>query len=154
MKTVSLFSSMAMIVIIIAVIFALPAKKEVTYKASIKTHQRIQNSVLQQRIQAINQIAEKSSQNSISDTEYNLKISELLREIDNLRNQIEPGSNTKTEYEDPFVIEKFWIKLVFSGIFCVAALFVILSDKYKEDTKKWAVSVLTLIAGVWIGTVS
>ncbi len=46
----------------------------------------------------------------------------------------------------------FWAKAIFSGIFCLAALFVVLSKKYDDDTKKWAFSVLTLIAGVWIGT--
>ena len=48
-----------------------------------------------------------------------------------------------------------WIllaKIIFSGIFCLAALFVVLSKKYDDETKKWAFSVLTLIAGVWIGT--
>ena len=46
----------------------------------------------------------------------------------------------------------FWAKVIFSGIFCLAALFVVLSKKYDDETKKWAFSVLTLIAGVWIGT--
>lgn len=46
----------------------------------------------------------------------------------------------------------FWTKAIFSGIFCLAALFVVLSKKYDDETKKWAFSVLTLIAGVWIGT--
>ncbi len=48
-----------------------------------------------------------------------------------------------------------WIllaKIIFSGIFCFAALFVVLSKKYDAETKKWAFSVLTLLAGVWIGT--
>ncbi len=45
-----------------------------------------------------------------------------------------------------------WVKVIFSGIFCLAALFVVLSKKYDDETKKWAFSVLTLIAGVWIGT--
>lgn len=47
-----------------------------------------------------------------------------------------------------------WAKIIFSGLLCIAALIVVLSNKYNDDTKKWAFSVLTLIAGVWIGTVS
>ncbi len=46
----------------------------------------------------------------------------------------------------------FWIKVFFSAVFCFAALYVVLSNKYNDETKKWAFSVLTLIAGVWIGT--
>jgi hypothetical protein len=48
--------------------------------------------------------------------------------------------------------QKFWIKLGFSLIFSGAALYIILSQKYDPETKKWAVSVLTLVAGVWIGS--
>ncbi|MBB5394706.1 hypothetical protein [Mucilaginibacter sp. AK015] len=48
----------------------------------------------------------------------------------------------------------FWVKVGFSLIFCCAALFVILSARYDDETRKWAFSILTLIAGVWIGTVS
>ena len=45
---------------------------------------------------------------------------------------------------------KFFISLILGG----AALFVILSKKYNEETQKWAFSVLSLISGVWIGTIS
>jgi hypothetical protein len=45
-------------------------------------------------------------------------------------------------------------KLCFSLLFGLSALFVILSKKYKEDTEKWAFSILSLISGVWIGTIS
>lgn len=48
----------------------------------------------------------------------------------------------------------FWAKVFFSATFMLAALFVILSKRYDDETKKWAFSVLTLIAGVWIGTVT
>jgi uncharacterized membrane protein len=51
-------------------------------------------------------------------------------------------------------VQRFWAKIVFSTIFCIAALFVILSKKYDDETKKWAFSVLTLIAGVWIGSIT
>lgn len=47
---------------------------------------------------------------------------------------------------------KFWMKVVFSFVFLGAALYVILSKKYDDETKKWAFSVLTLIAGIWLGT--
>src|SRR6266571_1705100 len=44
---------------------------------------------------------------------------------------------------------KFWIKLAFSVVFGVAALFVVLSKKYDDKIQGWAISVLTLIGGVW-----
>lgn len=47
----------------------------------------------------------------------------------------------------------FWVKVAFSAVFCIAALWVVLSGKYDAETKKWAFSVLTLIAGVWIGSI-
>jgi hypothetical protein len=54
--------------------------------------------------------------------------------------------------EDDLEVTKFYLKVAFSFIFCFASLFIVLSKRYDEETKKWAYSVLTLIAGVWIGT--
>jgi len=48
----------------------------------------------------------------------------------------------------------FWIKVIFSFLFAGAALYVVLANKYDDDTKKWAFNVLTLISGIWIGTIS
>ena len=49
---------------------------------------------------------------------------------------------------------KVWIKLGFSIAFGLAALFIVLSKRYNEETQKWAFSTLSLLAGVWIGTIS
>jgi len=43
-------------------------------------------------------------------------------------------------------------KLLFSLILLGASLWVILSGKYSEPTEKWAFAMISLIAGVWIGT--
>jgi len=51
-------------------------------------------------------------------------------------------------------IVKFWVKFGFSVVFGVCALFVILSKKYNEETQKWAFGILSLVSGVWIGTVT
>lgn len=58
--------------------------------------------------------------------------------------------------EAPFVspIVKFWVKFGFSVVFGFCALFVILSQKYNAETQKWAFSILSLVSGVWIGTVT
>jgi uncharacterized membrane protein len=50
---------------------------------------------------------------------------------------------------------EFWVKAVISLLFTVAALYIII---FKPDsdaqTKTWAFSALSLVAGVWIGTVT
>jgi hypothetical protein len=58
----------------------------------------------------------------------------------------ESAQETKQDFKT------FCVKIAFSGVFCIAALFVILSQKYDSDTKSWAIGILNLIAGVWIGT--
>lgn len=47
---------------------------------------------------------------------------------------------------------QLWAKLGFSVVFGLSALFIVLSQRYSEDATRWAFSVLTLISGVWIGT--
>jgi len=61
-------------------------------------------------------------------------------------------SQTTTKKESLFSDIKFLSKFIFSVIFSFAALFIVLSNKYDTDIKKWAISALTLIAGVWIGS--
>lgn len=67
-------------------------------------------------------------------------------------------SNLNLQYSDyaisrnPFEERKFWIKIIFSAIVTSAALYIILSKKYDEDTKRWAFSVLSCVAGVWLGS--
>ncbi|WP_430408361.1 hypothetical protein [Kordia sp.] len=45
------------------------------------------------------------------------------------------------------------IKIGVSLLFLIVCLFVILSKKYDDETKKWAFSMLTMIGGVWVGTI-
>ena len=55
--------------------------------------------------------------------------------------------NTKSE-------RNYWLKVIFSGIFTLAGLYIVLSgNKFDAETKKWAFSVLALVTGVWIGSV-
>jgi len=44
------------------------------------------------------------------------------------------------------------IQLGVSAIFGAACLWFVLFTNYPQDTKKWAFSALTMIAGLWIGT--
>lgn len=48
---------------------------------------------------------------------------------------------------------RFIFKVVLSLIFTIGSMYVVLSNKYDEGTKKWAFSVLSLISGIWIGSV-
>jgi hypothetical protein len=43
-------------------------------------------------------------------------------------------------------------KTIITAVFGLAALFVVLSRRFDSETRKWAFSVLTLIAGVWLGS--
>lgn len=43
------------------------------------------------------------------------------------------------------------IKGIVSFVLLLAALYVVLSKKYDEDTRKWAFSILSMVAGFWIG---
>lgn len=64
----------------------------------------------------------------------------------NRKTTIKPTSN--------LLMQSFWIKVGFSIVFCIAALYVVLSNKYEDETRKWAFGVLAIIVGVWVGTVS
>ena len=65
-----------------------------------------------------------------------------------IQNQPIKNEDLNSIFSDP----KYLGKLFFSTIFSFAALFVVLSNRYDEETKKWAFSILSLVAGIWIGT--
>jgi hypothetical protein len=157
MKTLKVLSFLMMIIIVVAVISTISnystSNKTVTKALHSKQSVKIPTDVLQRKMQAINELANQSSKDNISDKEYNQQISGLLNELNDLKRQIESYKNQKPKSDDGFSEQKFWIKLVFSCVFSIAALYVVLSQKYKDDVRKWAFSVLTLIAGVWIGTI-
>jgi hypothetical protein len=68
-----------------------------------------------------------------------------------LEAQINSPENKKSDNTAPDRTGVY-IKLLFSLLFGGAALYVVLSQKYDDETRKWAFSVLSLLAGVWIGT--
>ncbi len=85
--------------------------------------------------------------------DLNLSLQEQI--IHSTELTIEEKIQRTAELKAQKLIDKnYLVKLIASLIFMLAALFVILSKKYDEQTKKWAIGVLTLIAGVWIGTVT
>ncbi len=54
--------------------------------------------------------------------------------------------------EPPADSKPLVIKLIVTAVLGLAALYVVLSGEYDQETRKWAFSVLSLIAGVWIGS--
>ncbi len=109
-------------------------------------------------LQKMQELSIQSSKDTIGAKELQLKLRDsinmlkisLSSSIDKYENQKKKEQARSTE--TGFTVQKFWIKVIFSSIFCIAALYVVLSKKYDDETKKWAFSVLTLIAGVWIGS--
>ncbi len=48
---------------------------------------------------------------------------------------------------------EFWVKVGFSALFSIAALYIIIfKPDADEQTRTWAFGALSLVAGVWIGT--
>lgn len=99
------------------------------------------------------------SQQQISQVSQVEKAVAVMEQVTNTadsaeKTALETFTNVAKEEKNETKTDKLilWAKIIFSGLFCIAALIVVLSNKYNDDTKKWAFSVLTLIAGVWIGT--
>jgi hypothetical protein len=90
----------------------------------------------------------------------NLEMHSLTKQELNLSNfqlkKLEELKFTDKDIDNELKIQTFWIKVIFSGLFSLAALFVILSKRYEDkvETKQWAFAILTLIAGIWIGTIA
>lgn len=57
----------------------------------------------------------------------------------------------KQKVEKPFGVNKQIVSAAFSFIILVAALFVVLSGKYKTASEKWAFGSLGTILGYWLG---
>lgn len=151
MKNIKLLSLLALIVTIVAVMFSLSNFK--TFNKAIKNSQiTVRYDSVKQTLQNMKEQNFQDSQGEISKIDYNNQLNEFQQKVESFRNL--PDSQLVSVTEKEFSTQTFWIKVIFSGIFCIAALFVVLSKKYDDETKKWAFSVLTLIAGVWIGTIS
>lgn len=151
MKYINFFSWLTIIVTIVAAIFSVSNFYSLN-KASPISNITVGYDTLTQALQNIKELSIQGPGDTISIKEYNFKITELQQQLSGLKNQ--STQQFELESEKDFTTQTFWIKVIFSGIFCIAALFVILSKRYDDETKKWAFSVLTLIAGVWIGTIS
>jgi len=150
MKYIKLFSFLTIFITVTAIIISITNSFSIN-KISQKHIPNSYDSLMQQ-LKRFEEYSNQSSGDSISDKEYRFLLIELQQQLNEQNSQTTAKFDSATENE--FKKQTFWIKVIFSSIFCISALFVILSKKYDEETKKWAFSVLTLIAGVWIGTIS
>lgn len=151
MKYINLFSWLAIIVTIAAAIFSLTNFYSLDKPTHI-SHVTVGYDTLTQVLQNMKEHSIQSPGDTISKKEYDFQITELQQQLNDIKNQ--STEQVVMASEEGFTTQTFWIKVIFSSIFCIAALYVVLSKKYDDETKKWAFSVLTLIAGVWIGTIS
>lgn len=144
MKPVTLLSILATLIIVVFVVYS---------SVKVKNNKQITRHVV--AIDSLNTaISAMEVHSSVvpGDARYNKELfykkSDLNNKISSLKAVTAPATIAGDTTQ-----KTFWVKVAFSGVFCLAALFVVLSAKYDAETKKWAFSVLTLIAGVWIGTI-
>ena len=167
-NNVKLLSILTIVLTIAAAVISISTpfgKANFLTKSTIEPLQK--DSINQMHTESLNRILKdmselsiQSSSDTISYKEYSLRLKRLQNKVEDLK-EIKNKSTGRTseivykeEKAEGFTTQTFWIKVIFSSIFCLAALYVVLSQKYDDETKKWAFSVLTLIAGVWIGTIS
>jgi hypothetical protein len=121
MKYMNLFTLLALIVIVVSII--------IFRDINMKQHQRVYYSINKNYKTDSTIIVSPYSHGIESPYNHDMEIIPTKIPISYV------GPDNKT-------IETFWTKLAFSAIFCIAALYVILSKKYDDETKKWAFSVL------------
>jgi hypothetical protein len=72
--------------------------------------------------------------------------------ITNLAQEVDTASRDRESLEKiGGVLDKDWARLIVSAIVLLAALFVILSKRYQEESEKWAFGAIGTILGFWLG---
>lgn len=114
----------------------------------LNEEQQVLMEVADQQIEELSQAIPTTTSDTGEAEELPKKIEQVQEQITELK-----AAEEKLGQEaEQMVIYTFGAKVLFTLIFLLAALYVILSNKYDDDTKKWAFSVLSLISGFWIGT--
>lgn len=149
MKKLTLLSLLAVVIVIVSVFFLASNKNE--REKQISLPRLVQYDTLSGIIREMKDSLIGFSAADSTAAFYNGQLDTMQLQVTSLKTET---VKYETAGAKDLSLQTFWIKVIFSGIFCLAALFVVLSKKYDEPTKKWAFSVLTLIAGVWIGTVT
>jgi len=145
MKRISIIVALITITLVIIYYF----RGTMVNRVNLETFKEVEHS--ENTLKHIQENSVQAENEKISDKEreyLNTRLKALIGELK--QNQL--LSSKKKDVIAPKTM--FWLKLAFSVFFGLAAMFIVLSKKYDDETKKWAFSVLTLISGVWIGTVS
>lgn len=159
MKKISLILFGGIVALFIYALLATPVEQSVPRPApppQTATAQSIPLDALNQVIESDSQRAlapEQKDQMMVAAKQHNARIAAERRIAEE---RVLEERMTREDVEPPHYMPlvKLIIKFVFSMMFGGAALYVVLSRKYDGDTQKWAFSVLSLISGVWIGTVT
>ncbi|MDX2129746.1 MAG: hypothetical protein SFU91_11995 [Chloroherpetonaceae bacterium] len=94
-------------------------------------------------------------ENAFNNSQHKESYTEIITRdsINSIEKSIIKNENyIERESSNEFSNPKFIIKTVISFILLLASLFVILSKKYDETKEKWAIDVLVLISGLWLGS--
>lgn len=151
MKTIKILSIIAAIVsfVIAILIIGKPNNKKI---ALIEiSNSKVQLDSLNSAIQKIKVHNIQSNSETITMKNHNAQLTQLQNKIEKYRQS--KSNQTKTSSNNDLSSQILWIKVIFSLIFCLAALYVVLSKKFDDEKEKWAFSVLTLILGFWVGTI-
>ncbi|MFA5417506.1 MAG: hypothetical protein WC341_03515 [Bacteroidales bacterium] len=163
MKTLKGISFLAFAVTIIAIFISLinlPQKQNSEDIQSIyypyTTEIAMATEDIKKTIDKMQDLNVLSSDSNLTEVENKRLRTEFSMQMKDLEENIKPLEETVTKPTkgSDISLVTLYFKMGFSAIFCFAALYVVLSNKYDENTKKWAFSVLSLIAGIWIGSVS
>ncbi|HEX8649520.1 MAG TPA: hypothetical protein VF708_01670 [Pyrinomonadaceae bacterium] len=107
----------------------------------------------QEQVRQFNAVQEKLvyAKSNATKEDVREEITKASKEIETLKHEKKGLSEKAVETPMGESLYRFVPKLIFSTIILVAALYVILSNKYGEETQKWAFSMIGVIVGVWIG---
>lgn len=116
----------------------------------------------QQTLDAINNKFDELNhawrQETLTDNRREYLANDIKDELSLLQEQLGESSNENEKIAAGILTDSelmtFYTKTIFSIIFSIFAIYVILSRRFSEGTEKLAVSLLTMIAGVWIGSIS
>lgn len=140
------FKKQAITFTVIAVILAVIVGF-LQYKNAVKFQEE------QAKIKSVKEDIDFARQNAAKE-DVRLKLSTASKNLDELReSKPEIVKGPSTWNANDVNLFNYIPKLIFSLIFCAAGLYVILSNKYSEETQKWAFGIIGVIVGVWIGSV-
>ena len=74
-------------------------------------------------------------------------LDKYMHENEQIISKDNANSKNDTDKENTMLIFQFIISMVF----CIPAIYIIISNRYGDEKIKWAFSILSLVAGFWLG---